>query len=674
MPAKHEVRGHLTLRGDQWRQGMSRAARQSRALRDSVVRHGRRMAQAFALAGAAAAAAIIKVGVDFEQAMANIGAVSNATAEQMERLERRARQLGATTAFSATQVAEGMTILAKAGLTVEENISAVEAVLKLAGSEMGDMAQAAELIVGTSRAMGIGFDQAARVANTFAAAAQNSQINIERLQDSMKFAAPVARDFGISFEAATAAVATLVDNGLQASQAGTALRKVLGELQRRGGQLGDEFETLDLRTESLADLMVRLAKAGHAGQQAYTDFDLRAASAVTTLAANADRLREVEKAVTSTNAAWKAYARQQDTTAGAWKRLRSALEEVAIGIFKVWGRDLKERLDDAAKWISSNVGTIQRWAVEHRKAIETSVALLRFYADYWGIVVDGVVEKARRGAEVASWFLPGIVNALLEQLKSKAQELLDAGAINEEALKESALRFADAMVGIEKRYQEALANIIDINAPQSRAARLQEIVDSIDQAKVKVEKLEASWKGFVPKGPPVTEIFAPFHDVPIEWSRDMQRVASSTVNVLGGAMRATYQEGATAAEKWKRIWFSVIDAVARELEERFIRKLVLKGFEALFNLATGKLPIPIPGGDGGSGTGFIGDTTGPKMSPQFRGSGPGGTVHLSMPVTIERGSLVLADDEASLRRWSGKLEAAAERGARRAYRELRRLQ
>lgn len=180
------------------------------------------------LAGVATAA--VTSAADFETSMHMIQVVSGATASQMSALSEQALQLGAQTAFSAGEAAQGMLELAKAGLTVEQTQAAIAGTMALAAAGGLDLAQAAEITAGSLNAYKLPATDAAMVSDVLAAAANSSSVDVVDLADALKMAGTVAAQNGVSFQDTATALAILGNNALQGSDAGTSLKTMLMRL------------------------------------------------------------------------------------------------------------------------------------------------------------------------------------------------------------------------------------------------------------------------------------------------------------------------------------------------------------------------------------------------------------------------------------------------------------
>jgi TP901 family phage tail tape measure protein len=182
-----------------------------------------------AIAGAAAGAVTaVKKFADFDGQMGAVKAVlGKEAAPEFERLEKLASKLGATTEFTATQSAEAMESLARAGFNATQIMSAVPEVLAAASAEGMDLATAADIVASNIKAFQLEAKDAARVADALAFVSAKTNTNMVGLQEGMKFIAPVAKNMGIELEDTAAALGALADVGLKGTLAGTGLKNAL---------------------------------------------------------------------------------------------------------------------------------------------------------------------------------------------------------------------------------------------------------------------------------------------------------------------------------------------------------------------------------------------------------------------------------------------------------------
>lgn len=276
----------------------------------------------------------------FEQSIANVASVSGGTAEEMAKLEDAARSAGETTRFTASQAADALYYLASAGLDATQSVAALDGVLQLAGATQSDLAFTSAALTATLSQFNLEAADATRVSNVFAAAIGNSQANMQKLADSMRYVGPVAGALGQSLEATTGALQVLYNAGFQGEQAGTILRNVLGDLANATGpviakleKLGVAFADVDPTTHTLAESIGVLNAAGLTASDALAIFGDRAGPGlITLLQAGEDEIQKYTDDVTNTTAAATAYQIQNDTLAGSFDRLKSAAESLGISI------------------------------------------------------------------------------------------------------------------------------------------------------------------------------------------------------------------------------------------------------------------------------------------------------------------------------------------------------
>lgn len=193
--------------------------------------------------------AVIGIASQTEETLNVFRATADATGREMEGVSRAARELGADVSLpgvSAADAAEAMTELARAGLDVQNSIDGARGVLQLATAAQIDNAAATELSASALNAFGLAGDQAVRVADVLAGAANEAQGGIDTMGIALQQAAAVARQVGFSLETTVAMLALLARNGLQGSDAGTSLRTALIRLINPTKQAQEAMEALGI--------------------------------------------------------------------------------------------------------------------------------------------------------------------------------------------------------------------------------------------------------------------------------------------------------------------------------------------------------------------------------------------------------------------------------------------
>lgn len=197
--------------------------------------------------GAALGGVLYKIGsagADFEQAITAVGAVGLQTRDQIADLEAEAKKLGATTKFTATEAANAMEIMARAGFSNQEILSGVGGVLSAAAASGMEMAEVANHVSNVMKGMGLQASEAGRIADVLTLASSRTNSSIGSLGESMKNLSPVAKQFGIGLEDAVGMVAMLQDVGLDASEAGTATATMLTKLSKPSDDVAKTMKKL----------------------------------------------------------------------------------------------------------------------------------------------------------------------------------------------------------------------------------------------------------------------------------------------------------------------------------------------------------------------------------------------------------------------------------------------
>jgi hypothetical protein len=190
---------------------------------------------------------------DFDQAMANLRAITGATGDEFAKLEADAKRLGSTTKFTASEVAELQTEYAKLGFTTPEILAATEATLSLAAATNMELGRAAEVAGATVRGFGLDASETQRVVDVMADSFNATALDAESFAEAMKYVAPIAAAAGVSVEETTAMLGALANAGVKGSQAGTSLRQVLSEMDKTGKSTAAALEDLSKKGLSLAD-------------------------------------------------------------------------------------------------------------------------------------------------------------------------------------------------------------------------------------------------------------------------------------------------------------------------------------------------------------------------------------------------------------------------------------
>lgn len=202
---------------------------------------GRNMSKgSVAIVGLGAAA--VKTAADFDSSMSNVAAISGATGEDLEALKGKAREMGAQTKFSATEAGDAFGYMAMAGWKTSDMIDGISGIMNLAAASGEDLATTSDIVTDALTAFGLKAEDSGHFADVLAAASSNANTNVSMMGETFKYAAPIAGALGYSVEDTAEAIGLMANSGIKASQAGTALRKIMtsltGDIEIEGNELG----------------------------------------------------------------------------------------------------------------------------------------------------------------------------------------------------------------------------------------------------------------------------------------------------------------------------------------------------------------------------------------------------------------------------------------------------
>ena len=210
----------------------------------------------------------IQATADFESAMSEVAAISGATGKDFTALEDKAKQMGETTKFSASESAEALKYMAMAGWKTEDMLNGLDGVLNLAAASGADLGTTSDIVTDALTAMGYSAGDAGRLADVMAAASSNANTNVELMGETFKYAGTMAGTMGYSMEDVALAIGLMANSGIKGSMAGTSLNAIISRLATNTNgatdcinELGVEFYNADGTARDFGDVMSDLREA-----------------------------------------------------------------------------------------------------------------------------------------------------------------------------------------------------------------------------------------------------------------------------------------------------------------------------------------------------------------------------------------------------------------------------
>lgn len=172
----------------------------------------------------------IKTYMDFEAQMKKVQAISGASGSEFEALTAKAKEMGATTQFSATEAGQALEYMAMAGWKTDDMLSGISGIMDLAATSGEDLGKVSDIVTDALTAFGLKASDSAHFADVLAAASSNSNTNVGMMGETFKYVAPIAGALGYSAEDTAVAIGLMANAGIKGSDAGTALRATMTRL------------------------------------------------------------------------------------------------------------------------------------------------------------------------------------------------------------------------------------------------------------------------------------------------------------------------------------------------------------------------------------------------------------------------------------------------------------
>lgn len=509
-----------------------------------------------ALAGVAGYS--IKVGSSFEASMSKVQAVSGASNEQLQRLSDKAKEMGATTKFSATEAADAMNYMAMAGWKTEDMLNGIDGIMNLAAASGEDLATTSDIVTDALTAFGLTAQDSTHFADVLAAASSNANTNVSMMGETFKYVAPVAGSLGYSAEDCAVAIGLMANSGIKASQSGTALRSMFSRLAKPSKEVKEAMEKLNIsltdshgNMKSLDTLMgdLRNSFSGLSeSEKAEMASSLAGQEAMSGLlaivnASDADFNKLKDAIYGADGASAKMAETMQDNLKGKITITKSTIEGLEIKIYEEIEDPMKEAAEgttDSVEQISSALenggidaavektgniigGLSVKIAQESPKMVDASVLLLKSF-------VQGIKKNKNQlkyaSREIIDSLCDGLIKLLPKEMQQPAKKALDS-------LKKTFSSGLGSLFGVTKKELEIIGKLFT------------KLADHMDTVAPVVISLVAAFKTFqMVQGPvgTVVSVLMKLQSVSSETG-----LAVSALNAIMSANPAVLIAGAIAA-------------------------------------------------------------------------------------------------------------------------------
>lgn len=311
---------------------------------------------------------IINVGSSFEQAMSNVEAISGATGSELTAIADKAKELGSSTKFTATEVAEGFKYMSLAGWDTHQMLDSIDGVVNLAAASEMSLGEASDMVTDYLSAFGLAASDAGKMVDEMVYAQSHSNTSTKQLGEAFGNSAANMNAAGQSMETTTAILEAMANQGTKGAQAGTALAAVMRDITQKmedgAIKIGDttvqvmdqEGNFRDL-VDILADVEAATNGMGTAQKASAlsSTFTARSIKAVNqVLNEGVDSVKGYKEQLEGADgAAANAAATMQDNFAGSVTEFNSALEGLGVAIFEKISEPLTGIVDTATNGLSA---------------------------------------------------------------------------------------------------------------------------------------------------------------------------------------------------------------------------------------------------------------------------------------------------------------------------------
>lgn len=401
---------------------------------------------------------IVDVGAQFETTMSRVSALSGATGEDLNSLTERARELGRTTKYTASEVADGFTYMAMAGWKTEDMLAGIDGMLNLATVGALDLGRASDIVTDQLTAFGLGADQAGYFADVMAQTITNANTDVNLMGDTLKYVGSIAGSLGYDFDDVSVAIGLMANAGVKGTQAGTSLRSVMNRLAN---------DTSECRT-NLEDLGITIVNEdGSMRDFGDTIIDLRK---------HFSTLADAEKAQLAANIAgaegMSGFLAIMNASEEDFNKLTSAVNE-SSGAAEHMANVIADNVEGNIATLQSRIESLQTDAFDGLKpSINGAISSLADLTDAFA--------AAFNGGDVKKW-----VNSFIEKMGSALQTTLpQIGKVVGTVLP----IILNALVGILPDLIEGAINMI-VELVIAIADAIPDMVDALVEAFVRVIEL-----------------------------------------------------------------------------------------------------------------------------------------------------------------------------------------
>ena len=351
--------------------------------------------------GAAIYAGPVKKAAEFQSQMSTVKAISNASAGDMEKLQKKAEEMGRSTAFTATEAGEAMEYMAMAGWKTEDMLGGIEGIMNLASASGEELGAVSDIVTDALTAFGLSASDAGHFSDVLAQASSNANTNVSMMGSTFQKVAPVAGALGYSVEDMSLGIGLMANASIKAEVAGTSLKTALANMAKPTKQQAEYMDKYgisltksDGTMKSFGEVVENLrGSLGGLSEQekiaaATAIFGKESMSGMLAIinASEADYNKLTEAVYNCDGAAKQMAETKLDNFEGQVIKMKSAWDALQVSL----GQMLLPTLQNLAGKATDVLTVVGKFVTEHPEAVK---AIAKIVAGLVGLKAGGLIAK-----------------------------------------------------------------------------------------------------------------------------------------------------------------------------------------------------------------------------------------------------------------------------------------
>lgn len=383
---------------------------------------------------------VLQIGMDFESQMSKVSAISGATGEDLDALTAKAKEMGASTKFTATESGQALEYMAMAGWKTSDMLDGLEGIMSLAAAAGEDLGTTSDIVTDALTAFGLTAADSTHFADVLAVASSNANTNVSMMGETFKYVAPVAGALNYSVEDTAKAIGLLANSGIKASQAGTTLRSIMSRMasptdgvRAAMDELGLSLTNADGTMKSFNEVMGDIQR-GMAGlsevEQAAAASAIAGKNAMSGFLAIANAapsdIEKLDAALAGADGTAKNMAKtMNDNLKGSLTILRSEWEATQLALYDADLAGFFSNLDQTLGHLGDIVIQAAPTFLEGANGVIQAIAVNLPYwlAEMAPVVVEGIVGLINSLVLSLPDFVQGIINLVLAIVQALVPQL-----------------------------------------------------------------------------------------------------------------------------------------------------------------------------------------------------------------------------------------------------------